>query len=401
MESTKRKKMFKQLMLSSIVIGISVSVSLLLVFTKPKSKKQAQSETIPSVEAVKVTKVEAPVFVRAQGQMEPAHSLRILAEVSGKVIYSSKQFTEGGVIKSNDVIIRIDPKEYELSLSEKKSTLYNAKLNLALEKAKRQVAMIEFERRNNSQKVSAEAKALATRAHYFDKAQSEYRAALAAVERAQLALEKTTIRSPINAMIHKTNVSVGEYIFAQKEVATIYGTDEFKAVVNIPINDLIHIKLCEGDELNGSKATISQISMNNTAIERDGVVSKLLPQLGPLGHMARVMIVVRDPLGIGGDDKKALPLLAGARVSVLIKGKKIRNVYAVPRSALTHDDSIMIVGKDSTLSLIKPVIIRRDRDFIYAANHELEHQLVVINKDDATKVGHKVKLLSASSRGIP
>jgi RND family efflux transporter MFP subunit len=387
--NTDFKKSFKKLGLPLAIIGAGLLITMLLIFTKPKAQKQAKEEEIPLVEVVLIQKTTTPLIIKAQGQMEPAHALRILAEVSGKILSAHPQFTNGGVVKKDDILIKIDMKEYELALAQKKSLLAAAKLNLSLETAHQEVAADEFSRRQNTDEVSDNAKGLATRTQFLEKAKAEYAAALAEVKRAELALLKTTIRAPINGMLSKANVHVGEFIFAQSEVGVLYGTDEFKAEVNIPIHELAHLKFADQSG-SGSKAIISQLSMNDTVIEREGVVSKLLPDLGSLGHMARVVIVIKDPLGIQHDN--SLPLLAKAKVNVAIEGSDLKDVFLIPRSALTQDDAILVVDNESKVSRLVPQIIRREKDAVYAVGSELLGARVIVTKTNATKIGQQVRL---------
>lgn len=380
----------KKLGLPLGIIAVGIGISLLLIVTKPQAKKEAKEEEIPLVEVIELQKTTIPLVIKAQGSIEPVHASRLLAEVGGKIISTHPQFTDGGVVKKNDLLIKIDPKEYELALTQKKSILAAAKLNLSLEVAHQQVAQDEFARRADQEILSENAKALATRSQFLEKAQSEYAAALAEVKRAELTLLKTSIRAPINGMINKANVHVGELIYGQAEVASLYGTDEFKAEVNIPLADLHHITFADQTGGTGSKAIVSQLSQSDSVIEREGVVSKLLPELGSLGHMARVVVLIKDPLGV--NQHGSLPLLAKAKVNVSIEGSELRDVFVIPRSALTQDDDILVVDSESKVVRLTPHIIRRGRDEVYAQGAELVGARVIITKTTATKIGQPVRL---------
>jgi RND family efflux transporter MFP subunit len=392
MKSDNRKKNLKQIGFSLAAICLALGISILLFYTKPAANRSSNPQELPLVETVIAKKKSISAIVKAQGQVGPSHSLRLVAGINGKIIYAHEQFIDGGAIKKGETLVRIDPKEYELILAQKRSVLAGAKLNLAVEKAQNEVAKSEFLRRKNSAKLSDNAKALANRTYYLKKAQAEYEAALAEVERAQLDLKKTVVLAPINAMVAKTSVNVGEYIFAQSEIANLYGTDEFRVEVSVPVADLAHIEFAGTMNGLGSKAIVSQLSTNGAEITKEGVVLKLLPDLGPLGHMARILVVISDPFGMGN---KNLPLLAKAKVSVIIEGKKLADVFAIPRSALINDNSIFIVDDESKISLMMPTIIRRERDFVYATDNELQNKQIVISKTNDTKVGQKVRFATA------
>lgn len=386
------KKIITQASISAFGIITAIAISGVLIKTKPQAKKQDKPQEIPLVETITAEKTNADIVIKGQGQIEPAQSITLLSEVGGKIIHIHQQMTKGGIVKKGDILLKIDPKEYKLTLAQKNSLLASAKLNLALEKAQHEVAKEEYARRSNKEYIDETAKALATRTYNYEKAQAEYEAALADVERAKLNLEKTIIRSPIDAMVAKTDAQLNEFIFANKNIATIYGTHEFLVEVSVPVSELAHINIAATSKVKGSQAIVSQLSMNGISIKRVGEVKKLLPDLGQLGHMARLVVSINDPLNLNNIGFDNLPMLAGAKVQVKINGRQLKDVYAIPRSALNSDESILVVDEEQTISSITPKIVRRDKKFVYAVGTNIAGKNIITTKSGSTQVGQKIRL---------
>jgi hypothetical protein len=69
--------------------------------------------------------------------------------------------------------------------------------------------------------------------------------------------------------------------------------------------------------------------------------------------MARLLVAITDPLGL---QKKHPPVLLGSFVTAEIIGRKLENVYRIPRAALQENDLLLIADKDDRL-VAKPVTV--------------------------------------------
>jgi hypothetical protein len=76
--------------------------------------------------------------------------------------------------------------------------------------------------------------------------------------------------------------------------------------------------------------------------------------------MARILVEVKDPLGLKSAEQNKLQLLIGEYVRIEIEGRQLQNVYRIPRAALRDDANLWIVSDDGKLDIRKVVIIWRD-----------------------------------------
>jgi hypothetical protein len=108
----------------------------------------------------------------------------------------------------------------------------------------------------------------------------------------------------------------------------------------------------------GSRAKVIHDAGAGVVIEREGQIERLLGQVDTRGRMARLLVVVDDPLGTGleeqiakpGDTSPAprarLPLLLGSQVQVELGGQPLENTVELPRIALVDDDKVWLVVDD-------------------------------------------------------
>jgi hypothetical protein len=93
-------------------------------------------------------------------------------------------------------------------------------------------------------------------------------------------------------------------------------------------------------------------------------VVRLLGDLTDMGRMARVLIEVRDPLGLTSADRSKPPLLIGEYVRVEIQGRHLDEVFAVPRSVLRDEDTLWLLGDNQKLEIRSVDPVWRDNDTV-------------------------------------
>jgi hypothetical protein len=106
----------------------------------------------------------------------------------------------------------------------------------------------------------------------------------------------------------------------------------------------------------GSKVRI--FYRNGTGLT--GTVIKLMGELEAEGRMARVLVEVKDPLGLTQAEKTRPPLLIGEYVRMEIEGRQLQNVYRIPRTALRDNASIWLVSDGDKLEIRSVKTLWRD-----------------------------------------
>jgi RND family efflux transporter MFP subunit len=294
------------------------------------------------------------------GTVIPAQKVSLESQVAGQVVATHPDFTPGGFINKHDLVIQLDPKDYQLALSRTQSDLVNAQYYLKLERGRQDVALREWQLLNAGRNPSDTDSELALRKPHLDKAEADVAAAEAAVTQASLDLERTRISAPFNALVLSKAVDVGSQVAPQEPLAELVGTDTYWVQASIPIErlDWIQVPRQIGDA--GAPVKI-EYGLGHTI---GGTVARLVGDLDSEGRMARIIIAVDDPLNRASTPTDSPPLLLGEYVRVAIQGRLLDNVFAVPREALHDDNTVWLADQDDKLAIRKVYPLWRDPETV-------------------------------------
>ncbi|MGB2689373.1 MAG: efflux RND transporter periplasmic adaptor subunit [Desulfobacterales bacterium] len=349
-----------RIVLSLVILGVGIGAASYLKNSAPRTKKRPPVKLSPIVLIQTVKPSSYQIIVTAMGTVIPAREVVLKSRVSGEIVEIHPEFTEGGFLKKDMRIIQIDPQDYELALARKRSTVTDAEYALKLELGHQAVAKREWELLNQGKAALDMEKELALRQPHLDKVRADLSAAEAELKVAMLDLERTHITLPFNAMVRSKSVDLGSQVTPQEPLAELVGTDAYRVQASLTVDRLewIDVPVQTGDH--GSKAQIIYGRGN----ECSGKVIRLLGDLAAEGRMARILVEVADPLGLNSSNQNRTPLLIGEYVRVKILGRKLDNVFQIPRTALKDNSSIWIVGENQTLEIRKVRTVWRDADVV-------------------------------------
>ena len=275
---------------------------------------------IASSQPIKVT-------INAQGVTIPSRQVALKSEVTGRVIWSSHKLRPGGMFRAGEAILKLDPRDYEIAVAQQKAALGRAQVDLQIERGRKNVA----EREWALMKKKAKGSPLALREPQLASAQLALEAAESGLRRADLNLDRTTIRAPFDAFVSQKNVDVGELVTIQSPLGSIASSDSFWVEVKVPARKLPWVSFPK-DGQPGSKARIS-LNFGGQQITRRARVIQLAGDLDPVGKMARVIVEIDDPFALSSNPN-SLPLLLGSFVTVNIASQRELRAVSIPRTAL-------------------------------------------------------------------
>jgi RND family efflux transporter MFP subunit len=341
---TKRTEGRLKWALSIGVIVAAVAVAFILISTKEEPPRAEKPLEGTLVEVIQINTSRHEVDLHAKGTVVPAKEIMLQAELGGRVIWQSPELVAGGRFKTDQPMVRIDSRDYQLAVESYRSQVNRAKLDLSIEARRGEVAKREWNAFGEMD-VSDEQRALAQREPQLEANRLALKAAQSALKKAQLDLSRTTLRAPFNAMVVSENVDTGQLLSPQTAVARLVGTDEYHVQVSVPVASLRSARVRTADAP-GSEVKIFQ-RVGQEAIERPGEVIRQLPDLDPGGAMARVLVNIENPLGKRGD----LPLLLGSFVDVSIGAQPIADAIRLPRVALRNGRNVYVMNDQDMLEI--------------------------------------------------
>jgi len=314
---------------------------------------------------VEVTGLERGTFrpmITAMGTVRAEQEIVLSPRVSGEIVSISDSFTPGGFVAEGEILLRIDPADYEVSLMQRQSDLRQAIGELELELGRQDLARKDYEELEGT--ISSEYKTLVLRAPQLDTAKARVEAAQAAVRQAELELERTLIRAPFAAHIINREAHVGSQVSPGDSLGRLVGIESYWVEASVPVSDLRWIEFPATPERTGSHARIRNRSAWPEDIFRSGEVYSLIGALENQTRLARVLLTVADPLSHEPQSSGLPPLMVGSYVEARIEGKPIEDVIRMDRDFLRQNDTVWL-KQDGVLKIRDVEIVFRDPDYVY------------------------------------
>jgi RND family efflux transporter MFP subunit len=301
------------------------------------------------------------VPIEALGQVIPSTEIHLKSQVSGEIIAISEEFLPGGLINKDEIILKIDPSDYKISVQKYEAVLKQAEANYDLELGRQNIAKSELELLKKTTGKPINNTELALRRPQLEQANAEKIKAKSDLDKAKLDFNRTEIKAPYNALIVDRNANIGDKVSSQDSLARIVATDEYWIELSIPVNELKWLDIPYSNSEQGSKAYIFLDGDRGT---RTGHILKLTGKLDDQSRFANILLSVRDPLLINNTAKSAFPLILGDYVKVILDGKTLNNALRIPLSWLRDENTVWVM-KEGKL-VFKPITpIYEDREYIY------------------------------------
>ncbi|HUU47039.1 MAG TPA: efflux RND transporter periplasmic adaptor subunit [Acidobacteriota bacterium] len=324
---TKKKK-------KTLIIGGGILVILILVVVNLTSSREATTKV--AVGKVKEGKLTSQVS--ASGKVQPRTEVKISANVSGEIV--DIPVVEGQAVSKGDLLVQIDPKNYDAVLRQAQAGYDAGVANLRLEEAQVSEAEPSFERQKalfeknlTSKETYDVALARVTTARASaEAARSRMLQAKAAVDQANENLRYTTIRCPIDGYVTDLRSEIGEIVM---------GSQNYQATVIMVVSDLSEIEVeIEVDETDIAAVALDQdVDIGLDAV-RDTTFKGRVVQVG---NTAKVS-------GLGSQDQ-----VTNFMVTVLITDS-VPNI----KPGMTATCDITTDSRDKALNVPIGAVVLRD-----------------------------------------
>jgi RND family efflux transporter MFP subunit len=341
------------------ILAASAAAIMVINRTEPTAQQiNAKRKSAALVETVMVQRgTYAPQLV-VLGTVQPAQEVMLSPRVRGHVMELSPSFAPGGMVSQGDILLQIDPADFENALSIRESELKRAKASLDIEKGRQTLAKKELELLGDS--IDDTNRALVLREPQFTSIKSEVSAAEAAVQRAKLDLERCTVVAPFDAQILSRSVNVGSQVAPGDELGQLVGIEEYWIMAAVPVRSLRWIQFPEAEQP-GSAVALLNSDAWDPETKRQARVKRMIGALDEQSRLARVLVTVSDPLG---QESAAPPLILDTLIEAQIEGKPIENVVRLRREYV-HDRDTVWIMKDAQLEIRETTIEFRDAQYAY------------------------------------
>jgi RND family efflux transporter MFP subunit len=372
----------KTLLISIAILLLAAATVGAIFMTEPAAQRSSASKQTAML--VEVTKVESGTFrptIVAMGSVRAEQEIVLSPRVSGQIVAIAESFTPGGFVEEGEVLLQIDPADFEATLLQRQSELRQATAELEMELGRQDLAKRDYEQLEGT--ISDQYKTLVLREPQLDTARASVEAAEATVRQAQLDLERTRIRAPFAAHILSREANVGSQVAPGQPLGHLVGVASYWVEVTVPVADLRWIAFPQDagsvGSGSGSDARIRHRAAWPEDTFRTGQVHRLIGALENPTRLARVLLTVADPLAHEPDSAGLPPLMVGTFVEAQIEGRPIADVIRMDRDYLRQNDTVW-VNDGGVLGIRDVDIVFRDRDYAYiSAGLSAEDRVVSTN----------------------
>ncbi len=329
------------------ILAAAVAVSVLLTMMRKEPPKKPVDNLAMLVEVVELEPVDERFPVHSQGTVRPRTETVVGAEVSGAIVGISAKFIPGGVFDAEEVLMRIDPTNYKVAVTQAEALVRQRQ--------------IEYDG----------AKKLRSQGY---RAESEYASAAAALAtaeaelvRAKRNLERTYIRLPYAGMVRSKEADLGQFVNPGSRLGVTFATDFAEVRLPLTDRDLAFVDLPDAAEIaaTGESRGPDVVLSAEQRGRRVEWPAQIVRSEGVVDESSRVTYAVAridDPYARQSEHQ---PLPMGTFVTASIEGVAMQGLLRVPRHALHGSDQLLFVDSENTLRIRSVGIVRADARYAY------------------------------------
>jgi RND family efflux transporter MFP subunit len=346
--------------LSIAVLGLAGGASYVIFSTEPTAQREAQTrKTAALVEVITTERGDFRPTISVLGQVRPARDVVMRPRVAGQIIELEPGFVPGGLLEEGEPLVYLDPADFERAVATRRSELKQVEAELAIEEGRQRVAQQEYELLG--EEIDDQNRSLVLREPQIEQIRARLDAARAALDLAELELERTTVRAPFDAQVLEQSVNVGSQVGMGDALGRLVGIDECWIIASVPLRDLRWISFIDQGDDEATSAMVRHSTAWEPGVEREARVSRLIGEVDSEARLARVLLTLPDPLARESDEP---PVILGTLLQVRIEGRQLTDIVRLDREYLRQNDTVWLkVGGE--LEIREVTVTYRDEAFAY------------------------------------
>ena len=384
---------FFKFMLPLILIVVSILIVIALVAYKQSQQAERKPETDKAVlvDVIEAEVVSLNFMVDSQGTVRPRTETTLVSEVSGKIVSVAPEFVAGGFFHQGDVLLQIDPSDYQAGLKRAEAALASRQAKLADETARSEQALKDWQNMGKQGQPSD----LGLRKPQLADAKANVSAAEADVQKARRDLERTQITVPYDGLVRQKAADIGQYVTPGTRLGVTFSIDTAEVRLPLNNNDLNYLELPSETDVKQQKKSFPPVILSS---ESGGTVNhwqaRIIRTEGVVDETSRVVYAVAqivDPYGVLGESQQQ-ELKIGTFVTAQIQGLPANNVVVLPRFVLRADSTILVVNTESELEIRPVTVLRAEPKKVYISQGITGGAKVVTTTLDAPVPGTKLAI---------
>ena len=350
----------RKLAIASLATLAGLAATWIVLTAKSEPQAGAPPERpAPMVEVITAAPSDHQLRVKTQGTIGAKTQVELAAQVAGRVIEVSENFADGGFFNAGDILLKIEPDDYEFALARTEAALAQAEQRLAEERGRSRQAQREWRELG-----SAEANDLFLRKPQLRAAELAVTAAEADVAASKLALDRTVIRAPFDGRVLQKRADLGQFVGNGTPLAQVYAIEALE--LRLPVSDaqlalLPESLLTSSGGLVGSSAAVT-VNIGDKVWKFSAPIVRSEAEID---RRSRVANLIAEFSGTPEVDEGRPALTPGVFARAEILGRPVPGVIELSNTALSPDGHILVVNEQSILERKDVAVVNREKDRVW------------------------------------
>jgi RND family efflux transporter MFP subunit len=335
-----------RVLLPAVILVAGFMVAKTMIANRAEPRRFTPPAAVVSIEATRLRPTDYQVVLEADGTVEARTRTTLIPEVAGRLVEVASEFRDGAFFEAGDLLVRIDPRNFELAVTSAEAEVAQAEAALELELAEAQVVADDW------RALGKEAPPLGLRQPQIAAARANVAAAQARLERARVDLERTVIRAPYAGRVRTRQADIGQFVNVGTVLATIYSVETAEVRLPLSSRELAYLDMPGSFRGEDDAATVRPgvrltANIGGDEFEWYGTIVRSEGAIDAQSRRLFVIAEVDDPYARRAGDHP--PLRVGQFVHAAIDGKRLSDVFVLPRTALRNSNEVLVVTTESTL----------------------------------------------------
>ena len=383
-------KRILKLVLPLIILALAIAGAGYLRATKPGLTPKAPVEKVWPVSAVEAAPSDIKPELRVFGEIVAGREVEMRPLVAGRVVETGPDFVEGGVLRRGDLLVAIDPFDYDAKVTDRTAALAEARAKLReieaelkayrtlLVRDREQVALRrrDVKRRESlvrggitSEKTLDDARLILSeqqqkvteREMGIERHKARLEQQRAVIERLEVEvrqarrdLEETRLTAPFDGFIIDVSTEIGKRVSEGDRVARLIDANRLEARFHLS-NDQFGRLLQAGGYRDRPARVLWRIG--GEAYSFDATIERIRGEIDPTSGGVDMFARIRA----SGTETSLRP---GAFVEVYLSDRLYRDVVRLPESALHGDDVVYVADEGRLVARRIELVLRVGNDVL-------------------------------------
>ncbi len=360
-----------------LILGLGVFGFRMLKKMKKPPQQAARKEMRLKVQAVRVAPADIPVTLTGYGEVVSRTRVAVAAEIAGKVVEVHPRLEAGELIDAGELLFRQDTRDVEVEIQTGKRRLVTLRRDHELAEGEFRRARELFRKNrvgslSQVEKLERAVNGVQTQIEQLEKA----------LRLAEIRLSRSLVRAPFDCRLKKVDIEKGQYLAPGRQALVL--VDDSNLEIQVPLDGREAHRWLRLDASGGRGFWFGRPEpvrcrvewVDGDSVAAYGTLERIV-DYDSAARMLRVAISLTDI----PRDGNGFPLAEGMFCRVLIPGRTMTGVFALPRSAVDFTNTAHL-AVDERLHSVQVETLRRSDELVYVRSGLKAGDLVITTRLD-------------------